>query len=46
MDGAEAYARSVGVTDPDLRARLFTAEAKAALGVFARSGRGAQSALG
>ncbi|MBZ6383428.1 XrtA/PEP-CTERM system amidotransferase [Sphingomonas sanguinis] len=32
MDGAEAYARSVGVTDPDLRARLFTAEAKAALG--------------
>ncbi len=32
MDGAEAYARSVGVTEPDLRARLFTAEAKAALG--------------
>lgn len=32
MDGAEAYARSVGVTDPDLRARLFSVEAKAALG--------------
>lgn len=32
MDGAEAYARSVGVTDPDLRARLFSVEAKGALG--------------
>lgn len=32
MDGAEAYARSVGFTDPDLRARLFSVEAKAALG--------------
>jgi len=32
MDGAEAYARAVGVTSPEWRARLFSAEAKAALG--------------
>jgi asparagine synthase (glutamine-hydrolysing) len=32
MDGAEAYARAVGVTGPAARARLFSAEAKAALG--------------
>jgi asparagine synthase (glutamine-hydrolysing) len=32
MDGAEAYARAVGVTSPEARARLFSAEAKAALG--------------
>ncbi|WP_294310347.1 XrtA/PEP-CTERM system amidotransferase [uncultured Sphingomonas sp.] len=32
MDGAEAYARAVGVTGPEARARLFSAEAKAALG--------------
>ena len=31
-DGAEAYARSVGVTTPALRAQLFTAEARRALG--------------
>jgi asparagine synthase (glutamine-hydrolysing) len=31
-DGAEAYARSVGVTTPMLRAQLFTAEARRALG--------------
>lgn len=31
MDGAEAYARAVGVTSPEWRARLFSAEAKAAL---------------
>jgi len=31
-DGAEAYARSVGVTTPALRAKLFTAEARRALG--------------
>ncbi len=31
-DGAEAYARSVGVTTPTLRAMLFSAEAKRALG--------------
>ncbi|WP_343525665.1 XrtA/PEP-CTERM system amidotransferase [Sphingomonas sp.] len=31
MDGAEAYARAVGVTGPEARARLFSAEAKAAL---------------
>lgn len=30
-DGAEAYARSVGVTTPALRAALFSASAKAAL---------------
>ena len=30
-DGAEAYARSVGVTTPALRARLFSAAAKQAL---------------
>jgi asparagine synthase (glutamine-hydrolysing) len=32
MDGAEAYARAVGVTSPEWRARLFSAEAKGALG--------------
>lgn len=32
MDGAEAYARAVGVTGPDLRARLLSPEARAALG--------------
>lgn len=32
MDGAEAYARAVGVTSPEWRARLFSAEARAALG--------------
>lgn len=32
MDGAEAYARAVGVTGPEVRARLFSAEAKTALG--------------
>ena len=32
MDGAEAYARAVGVTGPEARARLFSAEAKTALG--------------
>ncbi|WP_230481530.1 XrtA/PEP-CTERM system amidotransferase [Sphingomonas sp. Leaf21] len=32
MDGAEAYARAVGVTSPEWRARLFSNEAKAALG--------------
>ncbi|OMJ31491.1 asparagine synthetase B [Sphingomonas sp. Sph1(2015)] len=32
MDGAEAYARAVGVTGPEARARLFSAEARAALG--------------
>ncbi|WP_322963304.1 XrtA/PEP-CTERM system amidotransferase [Sphingomonas fuzhouensis] len=32
MDGAEAYALAVGVTGPEARARLFSAEAKAALG--------------
>jgi len=32
MDGAEAYARAVGVTSPEWRARLFSREAKAALG--------------
>ena len=32
MDGAEAYARAVGVTGPEARARLFSAEAKAVLG--------------
>ncbi|QNA84081.1 amidotransferase 1, exosortase A system-associated [Sphingomonas sp. So64.6b] len=31
-DGAEAYARSVGVTTPTLRAMLFSTEAKRALG--------------
>ncbi|MDB5705050.1 MAG: asparagine synthetase [Sphingomonas bacterium] len=31
-DGAEAYARSVGVTTPTLRALLFTDEARRALG--------------
>ncbi|MFN3677614.1 MAG: XrtA/PEP-CTERM system amidotransferase [Sphingomonas pseudosanguinis] len=31
MDGAEAYARAVGITSPEWRARLFSAEAKAAL---------------
>ena len=31
-DGDEAYARSVGVTSPELRARLLSAEARAALG--------------
>lgn len=30
-DGAEGYARSVGVTTPELRAALFSSEAKAAL---------------
>jgi asparagine synthase (glutamine-hydrolysing) len=30
-DGAEGYARSVGVTTPELRAALFSGEAKAAL---------------
>lgn len=30
-DGAEGYARSVGVTTPELRAALFSPEAKAAL---------------
>ncbi|MEG3091786.1 XrtA/PEP-CTERM system amidotransferase [Sphingomonas sp. PB1R3] len=32
LDGAEAYARAVGVTSPEMRARLFSAEARAALG--------------
>lgn len=32
MDGAEAYARAVGVTSPEWRARLFSAEARTALG--------------
>lgn len=32
MDGAGAYARAVGVTSPEWRARLFSAEARAALG--------------
>ncbi|WP_440978031.1 XrtA/PEP-CTERM system amidotransferase [Sphingomonas pseudosanguinis] len=32
MDGAEAYARAVGVTSPEWRARLFSAEARSALG--------------
>ena len=32
MDGAEAYARAVGVTGPEARARLFSAEARAGLG--------------
>jgi len=31
-DGAEAYARSVGVTTPGLRTELFTTEARSALG--------------
>jgi len=31
-DGAEAYARAVGVTTPELRARLFSDEARRALG--------------
>lgn len=31
-DGAEGYARSVGVTPPELRARLFSASARRALG--------------
>ncbi|MEP7007511.1 MAG: XrtA/PEP-CTERM system amidotransferase [Sphingomonas bacterium] len=31
-DGAEAYARAVGVTTPALRTQLFTAEARRALG--------------
>ena len=30
--GEEAYARAVGVTEPELRARLFSAEARRALG--------------
>ncbi len=33
-DGDEAYARAVGVTTPELRARLFSAEAKRALGGY------------
>jgi asparagine synthase (glutamine-hydrolysing) len=32
LDGAEAYARAVGVTSPEMRARLFSAEARAAMG--------------
>ncbi|MET4896971.1 amidotransferase 1, exosortase A system-associated [Sphingomonadaceae bacterium jetA1] len=32
MDGAEAYARAVGVTSPEWRGRLFSPEARAALG--------------
>ncbi|MGE7206221.1 XrtA/PEP-CTERM system amidotransferase [Sphingomonas sp. NPDC019816] len=32
MDGAEAYARAVGVTSPEWRARLFSGEARGALG--------------
>jgi len=32
LDGAEAYARAVGVTSPEMRARLFSPEARAALG--------------
>jgi len=31
MDGGEAYARSVGVATPEMRGRLFTPSAKAAL---------------
>ena len=31
QDGGEAYARAVGVTTPELRARLFTPHARAAL---------------
>jgi len=32
LDGAEAYARAVGVTSPEMRARLFSPEARAAMG--------------
>ena len=38
-DGAEAYARSVGVTTPALRAALFSPAAKAALGGHRAEGR-------
>ena len=33
-DGDEAYARAVGVTPPELRARLFSAEARRGLGGY------------
>jgi asparagine synthase (glutamine-hydrolysing) len=38
-DGGEAYARSVGVTAPELRTQLFTPSARAALGDYAAEDR-------
>ena len=38
-DGGEAYARSVGVTAPELRTQLFTPSARAALGGYAAEDR-------
>ena len=38
-DGGEAYARSVGVTAPELRMQLFTPSARAALGDYAAEDR-------
>ncbi|PTQ61316.1 asparagine synthase (glutamine-hydrolysing) [Sphingomonas aurantiaca] len=38
-DGGEAYARSVGVTAPELRAQLFSPSARAALGGYVAEDR-------